>query len=204
MKINAIERMFVNNPIRQFQILKNTSKMKSWFPDRSFDDVLEIGCGFGAGILAIDQALNPKTIHAFDLDPRMVNAAARRGRSVQAALTTEVADSENIPYADASFDAVFELTIFHHIPNWQGALEEVTRVLRPGGVFFFEELTREFHFDLPVFSFFHRRLTDHPWDTIPNTATFRLGIEKAGLNIIVFENSLLNGWITGAAIKSEG
>jgi ubiquinone/menaquinone biosynthesis C-methylase UbiE len=37
-------------------------------------------------------------------------------------------------------DAVFGFGVLHHIPDWQAALSEVARVLKTGGVYFFEEL----------------------------------------------------------------
>ena len=41
----------------------------------------------------------------------------------------------------ASCDAVFDCPIILHIPNWREALAQVTRVLTPGGRFFFDEVT---------------------------------------------------------------
>ncbi|MHC1764566.1 MAG: methyltransferase domain-containing protein [Verrucomicrobiia bacterium] len=38
----------------------------------------------------------------------------------------------------ATYDAVFDFAIIHHVPNWRDALVEVNRVLRPGGVFYAE------------------------------------------------------------------
>jgi ubiquinone/menaquinone biosynthesis C-methylase UbiE len=42
---------------------------------------------------------------------------------------------------DTSYDAVFDFAIIHHIPDWQAAVAEVARVLKPGGRFFFDEVT---------------------------------------------------------------
>src|SRR5439155_351023 len=81
--------------------------------------------------------------------------------------------AERIAAEDGRYDAVFELAIFHHVPGWRHALAEVRRVLRPGGVFLFEELSREFFSEVPVLSPLLRRFTEHPWDTMFDFPEFR-------------------------------
>jgi ubiquinone/menaquinone biosynthesis C-methylase UbiE len=201
MKINAAEKMMVNNPARRLMLHWEIDRMRTWAPDASFKNVLEIGCGSGGGVLAIDRVLRPTRIHAFDLDEHMVELARGRTGGIAAELDLRVAAGEAIPYSDASMDAVFELTIFHHIPDWRAALAEVHRVLRPGGVFFFEELAREYHFNTPVLSFIQQNFTAHPWDTIPDTITFLDGIRDAGLKLLHTEGFFFPGWIMGAAQK---
>ncbi len=48
-----------------------------------------------------------------------------------------VARGGRYPFEDASFDAIWTITVFEHIPELQTALEEVKRLLKPGGVVFF-------------------------------------------------------------------
>lgn len=52
-------------------------------------------------------------------------------------------EAERIDSEDGRYDASFEFTIFHHIPRCRQAIAEVRWVLRPGGVFLFEDLSRE-------------------------------------------------------------
>ena len=58
-------------------------------------------------------------------------------------------DVTALPAADASFDAVFDYGAIHFVADWRRALDEVRRVLRPGGRYFFEWVTgralRAFH-----------------------------------------------------------
>jgi ubiquinone/menaquinone biosynthesis C-methylase UbiE len=45
-----------------------------------------------------------------------------------------LADATRLPFADGSFGAALASHVLHLIPGWQTAVDEVTRVLRPGGV----------------------------------------------------------------------
>ena len=46
-----------------------------------------------------------------------------------------LADMTTVPFADASFDVVIAMHVFHLVDGWQQAVHEVLRVLRPGGIF---------------------------------------------------------------------
>ena len=59
--------------------------------------------------------------------------AARLGFSVEG----RVADAEQIPYDDDTFDLVVGHAVLHHIPDVELAMREVLRVLKPGGRFVF-------------------------------------------------------------------
>ncbi len=103
---------------------------------------LEVGCGGGAGVEIILDRFGAAEVHAFDLDPKMVDRARRRLASRPSGqVRLAVGDLESIDAEDATFDAVFDFGAVHLVPDWQAALSEVRRVLRPGGRFFFELVT---------------------------------------------------------------
>jgi ubiquinone/menaquinone biosynthesis C-methylase UbiE len=113
-------------------------------------DVLEIGAGSGS---VAQQVLseNPElTWTAIDIDPRMAQAAAVRLGGFAAA-SVKTADATAMPFKNDSFDSVVSCLMLHHIIDWERAVEEVARVLRPGGTFVGYDLTRT-----PLASLFHR------------------------------------------------
>ncbi|MBR0228633.1 MAG: class I SAM-dependent methyltransferase [Clostridia bacterium] len=92
--------------------------------------VLEIATG--PGLLAKHVAPAAKKMIATDYSDGMI-AQAKKGEC-PSNLTFEVADAMNLPYADASFDAVIIANALHIVPDPGKVLNEIKRVLRPGGL----------------------------------------------------------------------
>ena len=103
---------------------------------------LEVGCGRGVGVEIILGRFGAESVHGIDLDPQMIHLARRRLWSLPAArATVEVGDATAIGSRDGAFDAVFDFGAIHLIEDWPLAVGEVRRVLKPGGRFYFEEIS---------------------------------------------------------------
>jgi ubiquinone/menaquinone biosynthesis C-methylase UbiE len=88
-------------------------------------DVLEVGCGTGL-VLARIQGF-ARSAKGVDLSPGMLEQAKVRGLDVREASATA------LPFADESFDVACSFKVLAHIPDVEGALSEMARVVRPGG-----------------------------------------------------------------------
>lgn len=95
-------------------------------------DVLEIGGGSGAMAERLASAHPAIHITMTDVDDAMV-AGARTRLASRPNITARRADSTRLPFADESFDVVVSFLMLHHVIDWQGAVAETARVLRPGG-----------------------------------------------------------------------
>lgn len=94
-------------------------------------DVLEVGCGRGGGTAYVFEHFGPRSMTGLDLVASAVRRAQERyGRP---GLRYLAGNAEHLPFGDASFDAVLNLESSHCYPNPPRFLEEVHRVLRPGG-----------------------------------------------------------------------
>ncbi|OBK15874.1 class I SAM-dependent methyltransferase [Mycobacterium asiaticum] len=101
--------------------------------------VIDVGCGAGrhafeayrrgADVVAFDQ--NAAELRAVDT---LLQAMAETGEAPASASAKVVrGDALNLPYSDETFDCVIASEILEHIPEDDGAIAELIRVLRPGG-----------------------------------------------------------------------
>ncbi len=94
--------------------------------------VLEVGCGSAAFWRANVDRIDPSwSLTLTDLSPGMIEAA-RAALGDRAGYV--VADAQDLPFAEASFDVVVANHMLYHVPDRPKALAEIARVLVPGGV----------------------------------------------------------------------
>lgn len=178
MKLNTLEFMLMNNPVRAASQWWLESPLLIGPRGRlAGQPVLEIGCGRGVGI-EILLSLGATHVTGFDLDPKMIALAQKRVAKYGDCVRVFVGNAEAIDAADASFDAVVDYGIIHHIPKWPQALREIARVLKPNGIFYFEDLLKGLTSPWPA-----RVLFDHPQATQFYGREFRAGLEAAGLRV---------------------
>lgn len=84
--------------------------------------ILDLGAGTGAA----NAILEPREIVALDPAPEMLELNDAAGRVV--------AVGEGLPFEDETFDAVFSAYVFRNLDSVDATMEEVARVLRPGGM----------------------------------------------------------------------
>jgi ubiquinone/menaquinone biosynthesis C-methylase UbiE len=100
-------------------------------------DVFEIGFGTGLNLAHYPDAV--KKIRVADVNPGMNALANRRIAESSIEVEHDVLNGESLPFEDASFDSVVCTWTLCSIPDVSSALNEMNRVLRPGGRFFFVE-----------------------------------------------------------------
>ena len=95
-------------------------------------DILEIGVGMGADHVEWARS-KPKSLTGIDLTSRAVEHTKTRLKISGFCSDVRVADAETLPFDNDSFDLVYSWGVLHHSPNTSKAVDEVLRVLRPGG-----------------------------------------------------------------------
>jgi ubiquinone/menaquinone biosynthesis C-methylase UbiE len=102
-----------------------------------YGDVLEIG--FGSGLNLPHYPDRIQTLTTIDANPGMNSLAQKRIQSSSIQVDNKVLNGENLPMPDHSFDTVVSTWTLCSIANVDQALQEIHRVLKPGGKFFFIE-----------------------------------------------------------------
>ena len=94
--------------------------------------VLDVACGTGNS--AIPAARNGAIVTGVDIAPNLLVQARERAAAEGLAITFDEGDAEQLPYADASFDAVVTMFGAMFAPRPELVASELARVLKPGGL----------------------------------------------------------------------
>jgi SAM-dependent methyltransferase len=99
------------------------------------DRILEVGTGRGLQLGFLLDRLGARTRYVgIDVAHRpVVSARAGLSESERSRVTLATGHAEGLPFADASFDGVFCLDVLHHASSQAAMIQEMARVLRPGG-----------------------------------------------------------------------
>lgn len=100
-------------------------------------NILDLGCGEGRLTRWLAQSKRGQggdfTVHGADFSPEMIAHARALNGDLPA--TYGVGDAMALPFPDNSFDLIVSCTAPNNFPDLDDALDEIRRVLRPGGVF---------------------------------------------------------------------
>jgi MPBQ/MSBQ methyltransferase len=124
-----------------------TERMIELAPLRDGQAVLDVACGFGGTLAAIDGRMAGMRLVGLNIDGRQL--ALCRGAGTEVGLVA--GDACSLPFRSASFDHVFCVEAMFHFDSRRRFLVEAARVLRPGG-------------SLVVSDILVRRPAAAPWD----------------------------------------
>lgn len=114
------------------------SEYAPWMPETmGFDKhqgarLLEIGCGMGSDLVQF--ARGGAHCTGVDITPKSIEITRHRFALNGLQGNFILSDGEHLPFPSESFDVVYSNGVLHHTPDTAGAIREVHRVLRKGGL----------------------------------------------------------------------
>ncbi len=143
-----VEKLAETSPIKQDYTLLTGTPGGTWdkFPlNKSVDSILEIGCGYGRAPLHLSKAKNLRCEKYYGIDisepllRRLIKVKQEYNFFPEAEFNLICNSAEILPLEDNSIDLVISNCVFMHIPDAQlrNLLADISRVLKPGGIFVF-------------------------------------------------------------------
>ena len=158
---------------------------------------LEVGCGQGAGAGIICRKFGAGRVVALDYDFAQLRLARKELGFSGLPVSLLNGDAAVLPFGGECFDAVFDYGVLHHVPRWRQALAEIQRVLKPGGWFLFEDISRRL-----LETYLFRKFFPHPREAHFTRREFARVLAESG-----FEErgcwSMGEGYLLGVARKTE-
>jgi len=137
MKMTKFEKFFVNSEGRSRRVAEYAEKMLRLIGFAPGQSYLDFGCGNGAAAVHLASKLGLK-VTGIDVDPAQIEVArARSDQNTNVRFLT--ADGTKLPFDDNEFDFVATHMVTHHIPDWQNALQQMLRVLKPSGYLIYKD-----------------------------------------------------------------
>jgi 2-polyprenyl-6-hydroxyphenyl methylase/3-demethylubiquinone-9 3-methyltransferase len=103
---------------------------------------LDVGCG--GGILAEEFAAMGFQVTGIDPSEQSLATARQHAQSIGLSIDYQKGTGESIPFADNTYPIVYCCDVLEHVRDLPKVIDEIYRVTKPGGVFFFDTLNRTF------------------------------------------------------------
>lgn len=170
-------------------IVKKLQEISQLPPNKK---ILEIGCGNGIGTRLIHEYFVPNELIATEYDESLVEITQEKVKDLD--VLVEQADATKFRFVNNEFDAVVGLSVIHHIPNWEEALDELHRIIKPSGLLIIKELS------IDTFSTFFgkisRKFVEHPYDDMFTEKEFIDYLKQKGFKVLVYQPHSMLGFLS--------
>ena len=177
---------FLENPSGQYTYIYLTQYVKA-FSERHFSvpfdqiTVLDWGCGKGH-VSKLLRDLGPAQLESCDIQVEKEDSAFGQQTPILQRFqipVTPLTHPSKLPYPDASFDVIVSFGVLEHVANDAASLAEITRVLKPGGLFFCFFLPTKLSWTQKI----ARSRGDEYHDRLYTSKTIRTLLEPVGLQL---------------------
>jgi 2-polyprenyl-6-hydroxyphenyl methylase/3-demethylubiquinone-9 3-methyltransferase len=118
--------------------------------------VADVGCG--AGTQSIMWAQEGHDVSGIDVNADLIALAKTRAADAGVAVSFQTGSADALPWRAGEFDVCIVPELLEHVANWEGCLDEMCRVVKPGGYVFVSTTNRlcpkQQEFSLPAYSWY--------------------------------------------------
>ncbi len=147
---------------------------------------LDIGCG--GGILAEEFAAAGFKVTGIDPSEASLETAKNHANYSGLDIEYQTGTGENLSFPDNSFDVVYCCDVLEHVRDLPKCMSEIARVLKPGGVFFYDTINRTFQSKLIAIKI----MQEWQWTAFmpPNLHVYDMFIKPKELDALMKSNGL--------------
>jgi ubiquinone/menaquinone biosynthesis C-methylase UbiE len=138
MKMGTLEKGFVNAAGHSRQVADHAIRRLRHVPLHAGWRYLDVGCGNGTATLRVADTMGLRAV-GVDVDAAQIELA-RRTAGARTDVSFVTASATRLPFDTGRFDIVSTNKAMHHVPDWWLALDEIKRVVAPGGYIVFADL----------------------------------------------------------------
>ncbi|CAD2075669.1 demethylmenaquinone methyltransferase [Phocicoccus pinnipedialis] len=117
---------------KQHNIWRNRTNKEIFVKSDSY--ILDLCCGTGDWTIQLSEMNKNADVVGLDFSEKMLEVAKHKTKDI-ANISLVQGDAMNLPYDDKTFDIVTIGFGLRNLPNYKMAIDEVYRVLKPGGQF---------------------------------------------------------------------
>lgn len=148
-------------------------------------DVIDVGCGSGTTAIALSKFVGCR-VTGVDLSgvriDNAIDSLEEQPKDVQERVTFKKGSATDLPIEDETFTHAWSQATIYHVPDKVKVLEEVFRVLKPGGIFVFDDLIKpQPNISEKAQKFVYERLL---YDTDFNFGSYQDALKAAGFTIL--------------------
>jgi len=155
--------------------------------------LLDVGCG--GGLLAEEFARLGFEVTGIDPAPETVDTARAHAAISGLSIDYWTGTGEHLPFADKSFDHVACCDVLEHVDDVNRVIEEIARVLKPGGLFFYDTINRTLISKIAIIKVMQQ------WRSTafaePNSHVFEKFIKPTELTAFLLRHGLMPGEMRG-------
>lgn len=158
------EQSLSQNTIDRFRSVKNLI-LHQLGAERSKTKlhVADIGCG--AGTQCQIWAESGHTVNGIDINKPLLELGSKRAQEKALDISFSVGSATELPWPDQSMDICLVPELLEHVEDWEGCLNEFSRIIKPGGILYISTSNRlcphQEEFDLPFYSWYPQSIKRH-------------------------------------------